>query len=95
MASISIEKAHALTHKKAKAAAEALAEDLRERFDLAWSWEGDHVVFERPGVQGRMLVGATHIRLDVRLGLLLTALKPTIEREIQAQLDKLAATRKA
>jgi hypothetical protein len=40
-----------------------------------------------------MLVGASDIRLDVKLGLLLTPLKPSIEREIHAQLDKL--TRKA
>jgi putative polyhydroxyalkanoate system protein len=95
MASISIAKEHALTHRKAKAAAEELAQDLKERFDLAYEWEGDHVVFERPGVAGRMHVTATHIRLDVKLGLLLTPLKPTIEREIHTRLDKLSSKRSA
>jgi len=34
-------------------------------------------------------VGKERIKLDVQLGLLLGMLKPTIEREINVQLDKL------
>jgi putative polyhydroxyalkanoate system protein len=47
------------------------------------------VHFQRPGVSGSMHVGRSEITLDVKLGLLLTPLKPAIEREIHAQLDKL------
>jgi len=36
-----------------------------------------------------MRVGKSDIALDVHLGFLLTPLKPAIEREIHAQLDKL------
>lgn len=89
MATISIARKHALTHKKAKDVAEKIAKDLRKRFELDYAWEGDHIVFERPGVSGRMLIGADKIRLDASLGWLLTPLKPAIEREIVAQLDKL------
>lgn len=89
MARISIGKTHHLSHRKAKDIAERLAKDLEKRFDLAWSWEGEHVHFERPGVSGSMHVGKTKITLDVRLGLLLIPLKPSIEKEIHAQLDKL------
>jgi putative polyhydroxyalkanoate system protein len=89
MASISIAKKHNLTHKKAKAAAEKIAQDLKKRFALDYAWDGDRVDFERPGVSGRMQVGKDKIVLDVSLGFLLTPLKPTIEREITAQLDRL------
>ncbi|MEO8506648.1 MAG: polyhydroxyalkanoic acid system family protein [Betaproteobacteria bacterium] len=89
MATISIARKHALSHKKAKAVAEKIAKDLNKRFELAYEWEGDHVDFERPGVSGRMLVGKDQISLDVSLGWLLTPLKPSIEREITSQLDKL------
>jgi putative polyhydroxyalkanoate system protein len=64
-------------------------EGLNRRFELDYAWSGDHVDFERPGVSGRMLVGKDKISLDVNLGWLLTPLKPAIEREITAQLDKL------
>jgi putative polyhydroxyalkanoate system protein len=89
MAHISIARKHAFTHKKAKEVAEKIARDLKSRFSLDYAWEGDHVDFERPGVSGRMLVGKDKIALDVHLGFLLSALRPAIEREIHAQLDKL------
>ena len=95
MAHISIARKHTLTHRKAKAAADKIAKDLKKRFELDYAWEGDHVEFERPGVTGTMRVGKQEIALDVSLSLLLTPLKPAIEREIHAQLDKLVDTKKA
>ena len=89
MATISMARKHSLTHKKAKAVAEKIAKDLRKRFELEYAWNGDHIEFERPGVTGRMAVGKEKIALDVNLGWLLTPLKPTIEKEIAAQLDRL------
>jgi putative polyhydroxyalkanoate system protein len=77
----------------ARDAAERVARDLNERFNLAWTWEGDEVVFQRAGLSGRMHVGTNEIRLDVSLGLLLSALKPAIEREIHVQLDSITTTR--
>ena len=91
MPSISISRTHALPHKKARDAAERIARDLKKRFELDYAWEGDDVNFERPGVSGRMHVGKDSVALDVKLGFLLTPLKPVIEREIHAQLDKLFA----
>lgn len=93
MASISIGRKHSLPHKKAKEIAEKIAQDLNGRFALDYAWHGDHVDFERPGVSGRMVVGKDELRLDVHLGLLLTPLKPAIEREIHAQLDALVTKR--
>ncbi|MBA3776373.1 MAG: polyhydroxyalkanoic acid system family protein [Betaproteobacteria bacterium] len=89
MATISIAKHHALSLKKAKGVAEKIAKDLQKRFDLDYAWEGNRIDFERPGVSGQLLVGRDSITLDVRLGLLLTPIKGTIEREIIAQLDRL------
>ncbi|HVO87389.1 MAG TPA: polyhydroxyalkanoic acid system family protein [Casimicrobiaceae bacterium] len=95
MAAISIAKRHGLSHKKAREAAERIASDLERRFQLHYAWEGDEVEFQRPGVSGRMHVGKDVLKLDVHLGFLLAALKPAIEREIHAQLDKLLAKPKA
>lgn len=89
MATISIARKHSLTQKKAKAAAEKIAKDLEKRFDLDYEWSGDRIEFERPGVTGHLAVGKDRIALEVSLGWLLTPLKPAIEREITAQLDKL------
>jgi putative polyhydroxyalkanoate system protein len=89
MATISIARKHSLSHKKARDVAEKIAKDLHKRFDLAYEWDGEHIDFERPGITGRMHVGRDRIKLDVQLGLLLGMLKPTIEREIDTQLDRL------
>ena len=94
MPAISIARKHALSHKKAKDVADKIAKDLKRRFELDYAWHGDHVDFERPGVSGRMHVSKDRIALDVQLGLLLTPLKPAIEREIHAVLDKLVVTKK-
>jgi putative polyhydroxyalkanoate system protein len=91
MPSISITRAHELSHKKAREAAEKVARDLKKRFELDYAWDGDEVTFERPGVTGHMHVGKDRVALDVKLGMLLGFLKPVIEREIHAQLDTLFA----
>lgn len=89
MATISVARKHGLSHKKAREGAEKIAKDLKKRFELDYAWEGDHVNFERPGVTGRMLISPERIALDVKLGWLLSPLKPAIEKEIVAQFDKL------
>lgn len=94
MPTISIAKKHSMSHRKAKDVAERIAKDLKKRFELDYAWNGDEVEFERPGVSGRMHVGKQDISLHVHLGFLLTPLKPAIEREIHAQLDKLVTTTK-
>ena len=89
MASISIVKPHTLGRQAARDLADRLAKNLQKRFDLAYGWEGDAVMFSRPGVSGRMQVDESRITLDVKLGLLLAPLKPMIEREINAYFERL------
>ena len=94
MASIHVERKHGLTHAKARSAAEGLAGDLHKRFGLEYTWHGDDVDFQRPGVKGRMHVGEDTLSLDVSLGFLLTPLKASIEHQIHSKLDEVAPLRK-
>lgn len=89
MPSITITRPHSLDHAQAKDAADRLAQDLHKRFNVAYHWAGDQVVFQRSGVSGTLDVRPAEITLELKLGLLLGALKPTIEREVHAQLDRL------
>jgi len=91
MATISVVKKHHLTQAKAKVVAEKMAKDLHKRFDLACTWDGDECRFERSGLTGHMHVGKERIELDVKLGFLLSAVAPSIERAIHEQLDKLVS----
>ena len=88
MALITIAKKHTLSHPKAKAAAGKVAADLHKRFDLEYTWKGDHIEFNRPGLSGALHVGKDAVRLDCELGFMLSLLKPTIEAEVHKQFDK-------
>lgn len=89
MATIHVVKKHHLSHAKAKTAAEKIAKDLHKRFELRCTWDGDECRFERSGLTGNMHVGKGDITLDVKLGFLLSAVAPSIERAIHEELDGL------
>lgn len=88
MAALTIVKKHQLSLKEAKAAADKVAQDLRTRFDLEYHWDGDSIAFERPGLAGELRVGREDVRLDCKLGFLLSALKGAIEKEVHKEFDR-------
>jgi putative polyhydroxyalkanoate system protein len=87
MAVIAIAKKHALSHKRAKEAAQKVAEDLNARFALDYTWNGDCIDFRRPGLTGQLHILKDEVRLDCKLGFLLGAIKPAIEREVHKEFD--------
>ena len=88
MALIAIAKKHALSHQKARVAAEKIAVDLNKRFDLDYSWKGDDIEFKRSGLAGALHVGKDTVKLNCELGIMLSLLKPTIEAEVHKQFGK-------
>jgi putative polyhydroxyalkanoate system protein len=89
VSTISIRRPHSLDHKQAKNAADKVARDLKDRFDLDYAWEGDHIAFRRPGLSGSLHVGRNEVRLEAQLSFLLTPLKAPIEQAIHRELDAL------
>jgi putative polyhydroxyalkanoate system protein len=88
MATIAIAKTHKLSHTHAKQAAQKIADDLHERFDLECTWNGDRIDFRRPGVSGTLHVGRSDVRLEAELGFLLSMLKAKIEEVVHRDFDK-------
>jgi putative polyhydroxyalkanoate system protein len=88
MARMSIARKHHLTHKKAKEAAQKVADDLKARYDLAYAWRGNQIDFNRPGLSGTMVVSKDEVRLDCELGMLLSLLRPKLESEIDKEFEK-------
>jgi len=86
--SIDIRKEHALELEQAQQVADDLAADLAEKFGIDYGWDGDTIVFERAGVHGEIDVDAECVHVRARLGLLLSYLKPAVEREILRYLDE-------
>jgi putative polyhydroxyalkanoate system protein len=88
MADINIKRKHALGLKKAKAAAQKVADDLAEHFDMKSEWQGQQLHFSRSGVQGVMQIAKDSVEVNAKLGLLLSAFKPRIEEQIGKNFDK-------
>ena len=91
MADIDIKRAHHLGLMAARAAADKMAEHLGSKFGLEGDWEGNTLAFERPGVSGTLAIDERDLRLVVNLGFLLKAMKPSIEKAVEQQLDALFA----
>jgi putative polyhydroxyalkanoate system protein len=89
MAEIKVVRKHRTTVAQAKKVAQKTADDLASEYDLKSEWQGDTLRFTRSGVDGSMAVSASEIRLDVKLGMLLSAFKHKIEQHIEHRLDEL------
>lgn len=91
MARITVERAHSLGKEGARAKAEKLAQKLQDQYGLQPSWSGDTLNLKRSGVKGTVLVTDDLLRIDVELGLLMSAMSGTIKTEIEKALDKALA----
>ena len=88
MSTIEINAFHQLKKKAAQQAADSLADDLAQKFEIEYGWDGDAIHFERPGVSGSITVGKSEIRIEAKLGFLLMMLKGRIENEIRQYLQE-------
>ena len=88
MSTIDIHAFHKLSHEEALNAADELSIDLAEKFGIDYGWEDEVIHFERPGVNGQILVQESELRIQANLGLLLMMLKTPIEQEIIRYLEE-------
>jgi putative polyhydroxyalkanoate system protein len=88
MSAIVINQKHTLTHKKARAAAQKVADKLAAEYDMTSEWEGDVLHFQRSGVSGRLTLHEHSARIEIKLGFLLMAFAPKIEDEVGRQMRK-------
>ena len=95
MADIEIRRVHGMAQAAAREAAGRVAEKLSRKFGLRGDWDGDVLRFQGSGVTGTVVVGPKDVSLSVALGLLLKAMKGSIEQSIQHELDELFAEKNA
>ena len=88
MAKINVERSHKLGREVAREKAEQLAERLAREYDVRYRWAGDTLEFTRSGADGRIEVAEDSVKVQLNLGLLLSAMSGSIKREIEEVLDK-------
>ena len=91
MADIDIRRAHNLGLQGARAAADEMAGRLGRKFGLEGRWDGNVLRFERPGVTGSLAITDKDLSLSVALGLLLKAMKGSIQQAVEEELAALFA----
>ena len=55
---------------------------------IDYGWEDEVIHFQRPGVDGQILVADTELRIQANLGFMLMMLKSPIEQEIVRYLEE-------
>ncbi len=88
MSRIQVERSHALGREAVRGKAEKLVERLAREYDVRYQWRGDTLEFKRSGADGQIEVSDSKVRVEVKLGLLLSALSGSIKREIEKALDE-------
>ena len=61
---------------------------IEEKFDIKGSWSGDDYAFSRSGVDGKASIKDGLVTIDMKLGLVLSALKGRIESEMVSKLKE-------
>jgi putative polyhydroxyalkanoate system protein len=89
MSHIVVHRSHELSLDQARQAAETLAAQLAERYEVSYHWQDDSLHFERSGVNGRIDLEPGGVRINARLGFLLVPLKHRLEQEIHRYLDEM------
>jgi putative polyhydroxyalkanoate system protein len=95
VADINIVQEHSLTPKKARDAAQKVAEKLAEEFDLAYEWDGDVLRFERSGVNGTLTLTRHKAEMFIKLGFLFGAFAPVIQAKATEKMAKIFGGAKA
>lgn len=88
MAVIKLQRDHSLGLEAARERVEGIASQLHEQLDAEYHWEGDTLKFSRSGASGHILVSDSAVEIEVKLGMLLSALKGTVESTLNEELNK-------
>ena len=88
MAEIHMRRKHSIGVRKAKVAAQKVADDLAEEFGIESEWDSHVLRFSRHGVDGALTVAKDEVVLTAKLGFVLTVFKTKIEDHINDRFDK-------
>ncbi len=88
MANIHIKRAHKLARDEARARIEKIAEDLANKLDAEYAWQGDSLHFKRTGASGCIDVGDDFVECNVKLGMLLAPMKGRVEASLVENIHK-------
>lgn len=89
MSRISISREHHLPEARLREQMEALAEKLVAKYGGSYQWRGSDLHYKYSGgLDAVVSLGAKEVNVDIKLGMLLSAFRGTVEREVNTYLDE-------
>ncbi|MBL0568953.1 polyhydroxyalkanoic acid system family protein [Aeromonas hydrophila] len=91
LSTILVSRQHPLGLAGARLAAEAIAQDMSEEYELDCEWEDEEetrLLFRGAGVNGSLFLTDETLSLEVRLGLMLLPVRSVLEQEILEYVDQ-------
>jgi putative polyhydroxyalkanoate system protein len=85
---ILIQKSHNMSNLELQSLVENLGKDLQKKYGGDYQIEGKLMNFIHSGVQVRISLDVSIIKIQVTLNLMMSAFKGTIEKEINSYLEK-------
>ena len=90
LSTIQVNRQHPLGLAGVRLAAEAIAQDMSEEYQLDCEWEDEEetrLLFRGAGVNGFLCLTDTNLHLEVRLSLMLLPVRSVLEQEILEYVD--------
>ena len=92
MAKIVIEREHGLgSAQAAKEKVLPIEGKLKDKYGVSFSWSGDRASIKGKGVTGEFIIDHSCIRIELKLGMLLTPLTKKIQESIERSIEKTLA----
>jgi putative polyhydroxyalkanoate system protein len=88
MSSILIQKSHNMSNLELQFLVEDLGKDLQKKYGGDYQIEDKLVKFSYSGVEARISFDESAVKIQVTLGLMMSAFKGLIEKEINLHLNK-------
>jgi len=73
MSTIKVEQAHDLSIEEAKTKVEAFGQDMKERFGLSMTWDGNRALLKGIGASGDVEVKSDAVLVAIKLGMMAKA----------------------
>lgn len=93
MSDIIVCQTHKLPYTMAKAAAQKVADQMAEEYDMASEWDGNVLVFKRTGVSGTLALLENEAQLQIKLGFLFKGFASTIESKVAEKMKRVFSSK--
>ena len=88
MATVQIKRKHQMDKDQVRDEIQNLADKLSKELSANYQWKGDRLEFKRSGANGYIVMHEGEVDIEIKLNMLLTPLKSTIEKTVNDYLDE-------